>query len=144
MDLLAPLGPVFQGGTFSGNPLSMRAGLETVTQLEKPGFYEALHDAVQLLIAPIQNYIHKRNLPVHLAQVGSAFSLFFGKNRVRGWSDIASIDRGAFQRFFHFLLKHGIFISPSPYESCFISAVHTQEHLEHTRDCMLRFLELEF
>ena len=108
MDLIAPLGAVYQGGTLSGNPVAMCAGLETLSQVEQEGFYEALEKKTRLLTDPIEHYIEQNNLNAVLTRVGSMFTLFFGVSQVSGKEDLAHLDEARFKAFFHYLFERGI------------------------------------
>ncbi len=140
MDYLAPLGEVYQAGTLSGNPMAMVAGEATIAEIEKEGFYERLESKVDLLVLPIQNQIIQKKLPVCLQRVGSMFSLFFGCKQVSCKEDLDALDHEAFKEFFIYLFERGIYIPPSPYESWFVSASHTEEHLESVKEHILDFL----
>ncbi|MBI3236099.1 MAG: glutamate-1-semialdehyde 2,1-aminomutase [Chlamydiales bacterium] len=140
MDLIAPLGGVYQAGTLSGNPVAMRAGLKTLSLLEKEGFYEDLENKVALLTQPIQEFLKKRDLPAVLNRAGSMFTLFFGIKQAKNREDLNSLDEGLFRAFFRHLFENGIYIPPAAHEASFISSAHTQEHLLHTRDIIFSFL----
>ncbi len=119
IDLLAPMGPVYQAGTFSGHPVAMRAGLETLKLLQVPHFYEELEKKTSFLTASINE----------ISRVGSMFTLFLGPDRYR--------------KFFSYLYEQGIYFPPSQYEACFVSSAHTYENLTKTKECILRFLSQE-
>lgn len=140
MDKLAPLGDVYQAGTLSGNPVAMRAGLAVLDQLERPDFYKELERKTRAFIAPIAELIKKKGIRAHLAQEGSMFCLFFGVESVRSRDDLKGLDHALFKRFFTFLFEKGIYLSPSPYETCFISSAHTEEHLKYASDQISAFL----
>ena len=140
MDCLAPQGKVYQAGTLSGNPVAMRAGEATLTEIEKRGFYEELEEKTRLLTDPIEQLIQKRDLKAHLARVGSMFSLFFGVTHARSKSDLKDLDLPLFNRFFSYLLERGVYFSPSPYETSFVSSAHTEADLLYTRKVIIEFL----
>ncbi|MBI2743379.1 MAG: glutamate-1-semialdehyde 2,1-aminomutase [Chlamydiales bacterium] len=140
MDRLAPLGDVYQAGTLSGNPVAMAAGLAVLNELEKPGFYQELERKTRLLTDPIAELIRKKNINVYLAQRGSMFSLFFGVKSVSSKEDLKTLDHAQFRRFFSFLFERGIYLSPSAYETCFVSSAHTEEHLLYTQQQICDFL----
>lgn len=140
MDLLAPLGEVYQAGTLSGNPVAMQAGLATLKELQAPGFYESLEQKSENFAAPLQEAIQKRSLNACLQRRGSMMTLFFGVKQVEKKEDLAQMDAPLFKRFFLHLFENGIYIPPSPYEALFISSAHADEHLEKTRACILEFL----
>lgn len=140
MDLLAPLGDVYQAGTLSGNPIAMVAGEAVISEIEKEGFYENLNDKADLLTLPIQSLIAKKQLPVCLQRVGTMFSLFFGCTQVTCKEDLEKLDHEAFKKFFVHLFERGIYIPPSHYEAWFISASHSEEQLELAKEHILDFL----
>ncbi len=140
MNTLAPLGPVYQAGTLSGNPVAMEAGLQALRLLQADGFYEELKRKTDIMTKPVQDAIQKHNLPLCLQQAGSMFSIFFGKKKVENFSDAESCDREQFARFFRHMFSRGVYIPPSPMEAWFVSSAHTDEHLEYTRDTLLSYL----
>lgn len=140
MDLLAPLGKVYQAGTLSGNPVAMCAGVAVLNELQKPLFYEKLEKKTRAFIDPITQLIQKRGMHVFLSTQSSMFNFFFGIKSASSKKDIASIDHAQFKRFYSFLFERGIYLSPSPYETCFISAAHTKEHLHYAQSQILSFL----
>ncbi|MFI5334768.1 MAG: glutamate-1-semialdehyde 2,1-aminomutase [Chlamydiales bacterium] len=141
MDLLAPQGQVYQAGTLSGNPVAMRAGEAALIEIEKPGFYKALEEKTRLLTDPISHLIQKRKMKAHLAQIGSMFSLFFGVMDVQSKDDLKNLDHARFNRFFSYLLERGVYLSPSPYETCFVSSAHTEADLLYTQKQIIQFLQ---
>lgn len=141
MDYLAPLGPVYQAGTLSGNPLAMEAGSQAIRLLKKPGFYEALQRKTELLVQPIREMIQRKRINACIQQVGSMFTLFFGKKEVRNMEDAKKIDMETFARFFRYMFEQGIYIPPSAHEAWFVSQVHQEAHLIKTKDAVLNFLD---
>ena len=142
MDQLVPLGEVYQAGTFSGNPVSMTAGLSALKEIEQNNFYELLQKKTLQLTEPIQEEIERRNLPCCLNQVGSMFTLFFGPRSVTCRADLDCIDLPRFRSFFIHLFERNIYIPPSQYEACFLSSAHTDEHIDYTRNAILEFLRI--
>lgn len=140
MNHLAPLGQVYQAGTLSGNPVAMCAGLQTLLEIEKPGFYEDLQNKTDRLTKPIQEELKKSNFPALLQQVGSMFTLFFGVTKVSSKEDLQKMDQTLYKRFFVHLFEKGIYFPPSPYETCFVSQAHTEENLEKTKEAVLEFI----
>ena len=143
MDCLAPEGEVYQAGTLSGNPVAMEAGYQTLKILERSGFYESLEKRAQILIKPIAQYLAKHDKNACIQHYGSMFTIFFGTKQVRSFEDAKQVDRERFARFFRFLYERGIYLSPSPMETCFVSSAHTEEHLKKTRDAILDFFDNE-
>ncbi|RMG63005.1 MAG: aminotransferase class III-fold pyridoxal phosphate-dependent enzyme, partial [Calditrichaeota bacterium] len=132
MELVAPEGPVYQAGTLSGNPLAMRAGLETLKQLRRPGFYQQLEDRAAQLEAGLRRTLEALNLPYYLTRVGSMGCLFFTDRPVKNYTDALRCDTQAYGRFFHGMLAEGIYLAPSQFEAFFLSAAHSREDVEHT------------
>lgn len=142
MNHLAPLGAVYHGGTLSGNPVAMCAGLKTLEEVEQPGFYESLLEKTNSLTEPVRAIIQDRNLNVCLNQVGSVFTLFFGCRKATCREDLATLDEGLYKHLFTYLFERGVYFPPSPYEACFVSSAHTQVHLDYTREVLLNFLSI--
>lgn len=138
MDYLAPLGSVYQAGTLSGNPIAMRAGLETLRAIEKPGFYSNLLEKTNRLTQsiPLKNGC--------IQQCQSMFSLFFGLNQVRNKEDLKNLDETTFVNLFKYLFERGIYIPPSSQEAWFVSSVHTEEHIDYTSASIQAFLKTAF
>lgn len=130
MDCLAPLGQVYQAGTLSGNPVAMRAGLETLRLIEAPGFYDRLLEKTNRFLAPIREAIVRKRAAACVQQVGSMFTLFLGTDRIRCKEDLKKLDEPRFSKFFRTLFQEGIYIPPSSNEAWFISSAHTDEHLD--------------
>lgn len=141
MDCLAPLGTVYQAGTLSGNPVAMEAGLQSLRLLQHPGFYEELQRKTDLLLDPIKKQIKEKGWNACVQQVGSMFTLFFGKKQVRHLQEALETDSQLYARFFRTLFDQGIYIPPSAHESWFISSAHEDQNLEKTREAILAFLE---
>lgn len=143
MEMLAPLGPVYQAGTLSGNPVAMEAGFQALALVEKPGFYEELERKTDKVTQPVKEEILKRNLNMCLQQAGSLFTLFFGCKKVDSMEEAERLNFAAFADFFRYMYKNGVYLSPSPYEACFVSAAHEEDNLEKTRDLILSYLRKE-
>lgn len=140
MDLLAPLGSVYQAGTLSGNPVAMVSGSKAIEMLERGQIYDELKQKVQVIIRPIQELIEKRDLNCCVQHAGSMFTIFFGLKNVSNMEQAERLNLAQFKRFFRFLFDRGILIPPSQYEACFVSTVHEMKHLEKTRDVIIEFL----
>ncbi len=132
MECLAPVGKVYQAGTLSGNPLAMAAGIATLSLLEAPGFFEKLTTLGQKLIQGISERAQAHHIPLHTTQAGALFGLFFSKAPVTTLKDIVPSHVDYFRRFFHAMLKKGIYLPPSAYEAYFISSAHTVTEVEKT------------
>jgi glutamate-1-semialdehyde 2,1-aminomutase len=124
MRALAPLGPVYQAGTLSGNPLAMAAGLATLALLDNPGTYEKLETASAALAAGLLDAARCAGVPVTLNRCGSMFTLFFTEGPVRNYAGATASDTAQFSRFFRGMLERGILLPPSQFEAAFISIAH--------------------
>lgn len=133
MQHIAPLGPVYQAGTLSGNPIAMAAGLAAMQEISKPGVYEALTDKTAKLIKGLAQAAAKHDIPVSFNQVGGMFGMFFtAEGRVSNFQQATRCDIEAFKRFFHLMLQQGIYLAPSAYEAGFLSLAHSDEDLAET------------
>jgi glutamate-1-semialdehyde 2,1-aminomutase len=132
MEQIAPLGPVYQAGTLSGNPLAVTAGIETLRLLREPGVYERLETRARHLCDGIQDAAMRAGLPVYSARVGSMFCTFFADHAVTDYASAGSADTARFRRYFHAILDAGIYIAPSQFEAGFVSAAHTDDDIERT------------
>lgn len=127
MDNLAPLGPVYQAGTLSGNPLAMAAGLATLEELKKTKPYEALRDATTKLTEFIRKSAKSNGVTVQVNQAGSMFTVFFTGQPVRSYLEAMECNTGKYGRFFNALLDHGVYFPPSQFEAAFVSTAHTPD-----------------
>ncbi|HEV3253730.1 MAG TPA: glutamate-1-semialdehyde 2,1-aminomutase [Candidatus Acidoferrales bacterium] len=132
MQMVAPLGPVYQAGTLSGNPLAMRAGLAVLPHLEAPGFYEDLNRKAQRLAAGLRSALDEVVYPGRINEAGSLMTLFFGGREVRNYSDAKDSQKDRFSRFFLEMLDRGVFLPPSQFEAWFLSAAHTDADIDRT------------
>jgi glutamate-1-semialdehyde 2,1-aminomutase len=132
MDLLAPAGGVYQAGTLSGSPLSVRAGIETLKILAEGGAYERLETASAYLESGFTSALAQNGVTGCVNRVGSLVTLFFGVNEVRDADQAQRADRSRFARFFKAMLERKIYLPPSQFEAMFISLAHTDEHLRNT------------
>ncbi len=139
LDVLAPLGKVYQAGTLSGNPVAMRAGLETLGIIEQKGFYESLSQKTKRMTEPLRDAVMGKQ--VCLQQQSSMFNLFFGVKQIRSQEDLKNLDEKLFVRFFQYLFEKGIYISPSSHEAWFLSAAHLDEDIDLAVNCMVEFIE---
>jgi glutamate-1-semialdehyde 2,1-aminomutase len=131
MDQLAPEGPVYQAGTLSGNPLAVAAGLATLKQLSRRGVYEDLDAKGKRLQEGFEGVLRHR-LQAVVNRVGSMLTLFFGAERVQNADEARRCDKERFARFFHGMLKRGIYFPPSPFEAAFVSLAHGEKELVDT------------
>lgn len=141
MDLLAPLGTVYQAGTLSGNPVAMAAGLQALNLLEEPGFYKELERKTKIITEPVKRALQQKNCEACLQECGSMFTIFFGKKSVMNMEDVKGLDQETFAKFFRYMFKHGVYIPPLQAEAWFVSMAHSEDNLKKTRDLILQFLE---
>jgi glutamate-1-semialdehyde 2,1-aminomutase len=132
MDRVAPLGPVYQAGTLSGNPLAMSAGIASLDLLAAPGFYEALDARAKRLGDGIVTALRDTGAPATAVRVGSLLTLFFSREAVTDYAAAKRCDTKRFAQFFRAMLERGIFIAPSQYEALFVSAAHTAADIDRT------------
>ena len=132
MSHIAPQGPVYQAGTLSGNPLAMAAGIATLKQLQKKGFYEKLEKKSSRLCTGLAQAATQADIPVYVDHVGSMLGMFFCAGPVRSFEDAKQSDLGRFTRFYQGMRREGIYIAPSQFEALFLSAAHTDEHIDAT------------
>ena len=132
MSRIAPQGAVYQAGTLSGNPVAMAAGIATLTQIQKDGFYEALDAKAEVLLSGLEQAAIKADIPVQAKRVGSMLGLFFNAKEVRNFDDAKTCDLDRFSAFFNGMRQNGIYIAPSQFEALFLSSAHDTEHIEMT------------
>lgn len=133
MDQVAPLGPVYQAGTLSGNPLAMAAGLATVRHLrDHREIYGQLERRTAMLVEMVRDAANQTGVPVTANRVGSMFTWFFTADPVTDWNSAAKSDTAAFGKFHRAMLDEGIYLPPSQFEAAFLSAAHTDEDLRLT------------
>ena len=124
MQHLAPVGPVYQAGTLSGNPLAMAAGIATLDMLTARDPYAALHKMGEELKDALLTAAKAKGLPLQIPQVGSMFAFFFSETPVRNFNEVLASETAHFKRLFQESLKRGIYLPPSAFETCFISTAH--------------------
>ncbi|WP_367605577.1 glutamate-1-semialdehyde 2,1-aminomutase [Legionella sp. W05-934-2] len=133
MDHLAPVGPVYQAGTLSGNPLAMAAGLATLKEIQKPGFFENLTNSTNALVNGLMEIARRYNLPFYAQSIGGMFGFYFANTTtIRGYDDVAKGDSTKFKSFFHGMLAKGVYFAPSMFEAGFVSQAHTLADIEET------------
>ena len=133
MDFVSPVGPVYQAGTLSGNPLAMAAGIATLSELERdPGIYQRLESYTAALGAGLRELAAEAGVPITVNQVGSMLTAFFLTGEVSSYSQAAQSDTAAFGRWFQRMLSGGVYWAPSQFESIFVSAAHTPVDLDFT------------
>lgn len=141
MEHLAPLGPVYQAGTLSGNPLALAAGFETVRILQDEGIYRDLEKKSRLLEEGIRENFRKLDLPCRINRVGSMMSLFFTDRDVVDFNSAMGSDAGRFVSYFGEMLKNGVYLAPSPFEASFLSTAHNPKDIARTVEA--NYLSLE-
>jgi glutamate-1-semialdehyde 2,1-aminomutase len=134
MDLVAPLGPMYQAGTLSGNPLAMAAGVATLQTLKdkRAEIYPQLEKLSALLVDGVAGIAKDAGISMRANRVGSMFTWFFTPNAVTDWTSAAKSDTQAFARFHRAMLDQGIYLPPSQYEAAFLSAAHTETNIQET------------
>lgn len=132
MELVAPSGPVYQAGTLSGNPLAMAAGIAMMRAILEEGFWETLEDAAAMLVGGIGDAAHDVGISVQQTRVGTMFSTFLTGDPVVDWASVSQCDTVRFAQMFQSLLASGVYLPPSQFEACFISAAHGPEEIAWT------------
>ena len=133
MERIAPLGPVYQAGTLSGNPVAMAAGLATLEGIEAPGFHERLEASTDRLVNGLAQAAARAGVPLATNHVCGMFGFFFtDAERVTSYADATACDVERFKRFFHGMLDEGVYLAPSAFEAGFISAAHTDADIDAT------------
>ncbi len=133
MNHIAPLGPVYQAGTLSGNPVAMAAGLATLRKIQQPGFYDPLFTRTTELVNGIQSAADETGIPLTTNHVGTMWGLFFTEAKsVTNFAEVMACNTPRFNAFFHGLLNAGVNIAPASYEAAFMSAAHTDEDIAFT------------
>ena len=133
MQQIAPLGPVYQAGTLSGNPVAMTAGLKTLELIAEPGFYDRLSRKVENLVSGIMAEAKAAGIPLAENHVGGMFGLFFtDQETVNDFQGAMACDQSRFKAFYHAMLDRGIYLAPSAFEAGFVSEAHSEEDLQAT------------
>ena len=132
MRQIAPAGPIYQAGTLSGNPVAMAAGLATLKLIQQPGFYDGLAKNTDALVAGFQAAADEAGVPFSTRHVCAMFGLYFTAERVTGFEQAKAADIGRFKRFFHAMLKRGVYLAPSAFEAGFVSSMHLDAEIAHT------------
>jgi glutamate-1-semialdehyde 2,1-aminomutase len=140
METVSPLGPMYQAGTLSGNPVAMAAGIATLDELKKPGRYEELESKAQRLEEGFRRAFAQAETPLRINRVGSMMTLFFSESRVTGWGSVSESDGDGFARFFHRMLEEGVYLPPSPFEAMFVSTAHGETDIDATIEAAARAL----
>ncbi len=131
---ISPLGPVYQAGTLSGNPLAMAAGLKTLELLSEPGFYERLSATTAQLLAGLQARADAAGILFSTNQAGGMFGLFFTGEKVTNYAQATTCNQDQFKAFFHAMLERGVYLAPSAFEAGFVSMAHGEAEIQATLD----------
>jgi glutamate-1-semialdehyde 2,1-aminomutase len=133
MNMIAPLGPVYQAGTLSGNPLAMAAGLTTLCALrDDPQAYARMEALAGTLVAGVIEAAKEAGVKVTANRVGSMFTWFFAEGPITDWDSASKADTAAFGRFFRAMLEAGVWLPPSQFEAAFLGAAHTEQDVQET------------
>jgi len=132
MQCIAPLGPVYQAGTLSGNPVAVAAGLATLKLIQTPGFFDRLAATTANLVAAMSKAANDQRVRFSAQSVGGMFGLYFAAQAPQSYAEVMACDREAFNRFFHAMLNEGVYLAPSAFEAGFVSAAHTPADIEQT------------
>ena len=133
MEKIAPLGPVYQAGTLSGNPVAMTAGLATLDIISQPNFYAPLFEKTETLVNGLRAAAEKTGIPLTSNHVGSMWGLFFTEEKsVTNYQQVMACNTQRFNRFFHGMLQEGVYLAPASYEAAFMSSAHTEADIEKT------------
>ena len=132
MELLAPLGPVYQAGTLSGNPVATACGLATLREIQEPGFFEALASRTRALVSGLQSAAREAGVAMVGDSEGGMFGFFFAGALPQNYAAVIATDKERFNRFFHAMLERGVYLAPALYEAGFVSAAHSADDIAAT------------
>ncbi len=140
METVAPLGPMYQAGTLSGNPVAVAAGAATLDLLQEPGVYDSLESKALRLQTGLEQVFAKAETPLSINRVGSMMTLFFNPGPVDGFGPVSKSDGDGFTGFFHRMLDEGVYLPPSPFEAMFVSTAHSDADIDATIEAARRAL----
>jgi glutamate-1-semialdehyde 2,1-aminomutase len=129
---VAPQGSVYQAGTLSGNPVAMAAGIATLEQLQKDGFYGGLDEKADRLLSGLEQAAKKAGIPAQAKRVGSMLGFFFNDKEVKNFDDAKTCNLDRFSAFYNGLRQRGVYVAPSQFEALFVSIAHDTEHIDQT------------
>jgi glutamate-1-semialdehyde 2,1-aminomutase len=132
MQKLAPVGPVYQAGTLSGNPVAVSAGLATLKRVLQPGFFDHLGATTAALVSGLAREARSASIAFSAASLGGMFGFYFRSELPRSFAEVMQSDTARFTRFFHAMLERGVYLAPSAYEAGFVSAAHGEAEVEAT------------
>ena len=141
MQCLAPLGPVYQAGTLSGNPVAVAAGLTTLNLIQQTGFHERLAATTKSLTDGLSAIAREAGVAFSAQAVGGMFGIYFSAEVPNSFDDVMQSDRDAFNRFFHAMLDDGIYLAPSAFEAGFVSAAHSEQDIEQTLSAARKYFQ---
>lgn len=142
MQQIAPLGPVYQAGTLSGNPVAMAAGLKTLELISEANFFETLTDKTMALAEGLRMRAAKTGIPLTTNEVGGMFGFFFTEEeKVTGFAQVSQCDQQRFKKFYHGMLQEGIYLAPSAYETGFVSSMHSDDDISVTLDAAEKVMD---
>lgn len=140
MSLIAPLGPVYQAGTLSGNPLAMAAGIATLEEWSKPGVFEETSAEAKRLAIGLKESAQKNGIPFVSESLGTMFGFFFSEAPVKNYTEAQRSDKARFNKFFHAMLDSGVYFAPSAFEAGFVSLAHVGGAIDYTLDVIARVM----
>ena len=132
MEMVAPIGPVYQAGTLAGNPLAMTAGIETLKLLKQSELWKTMEKNAQILHDGLRRFARRAGVPLENTRVGTMFGFFFTEGPVQDWQTARASDTKRYAAFFHRMLERGIYLAPSQFESAFVSTAHGTDEIELT------------
>ncbi len=132
MHCLAPVGPVYQAGTLSGNPVAVAAGLKTLSLIQASNFHEKLTATAKRLVDGLSTAAKEAGIDFSANSIGGMFGIYFSKNVPTSFDEVMKSDKEAFNRFFHLMLDEGVYLAPSAFEAGFVSAAHSEEDIDAT------------
>ena len=141
MEMLAPVGPVYQAGTLSGNPIAMAAGISTLQRLREDYFYDKLKKSTNKLFEGFNDNLRSIGIEFTVNYITGMGTQFFCSNSVNSYRDLRDVDTALYARFFHYMLSHGVYLAPSQYEGIFISSSHSTEDIDLTLKVHMDFLK---
>jgi glutamate-1-semialdehyde 2,1-aminomutase len=132
MERIAPLGPVYQAGTLSGNPVAVAAGLATLTAIQAPGFYERVGERTRALADGLAATAASAGVAFSAQSIGGMFGMYFSAEIPQSYAEVMACDKDAFSRFFHGMLDAGVYFAPSAFEAGFVSGAHATADIQET------------
>ena len=141
MQLISPSGDVYQAGTLSGNPIAVIAGITTLKILKKENPYKKLNEKSKNITNFLKSCAKDKGIPIQTCFSGGMIGFFFSENNVCNYSESLAWDKSIFKTFFHKVLKEGVYLAPSPFESLFISTAHSDSDIEFTAEAFKKGID---